>query len=250
MNELIKILIVEDNPKIADELKSMVTEFGYLVIDTVKSFDEAIQSVKNNPPDLALCDIKIHGYKDGIQTAREIKKITDIPVIYLTAFIEDEIQDRALETQPSAYLLKPVNYNQLEVALKVALRNHNTQTGISSMVKDNLFYVWIKGVYEVINPEDIIYMEADNVNTNIITPQKTYQVLSKTLKKMMEELNHPNIIRVSRSEAINIKKIVQFSKGPTYVMMDTKNIKSKNKIKKVIYISDTYKDDIKKAMGI
>ena len=67
---------------------------------------------------------------------------------------------------------------------------------------------------------------------------------------MMEELNHPNIIRVSRSEAINIKKIVQFSKGPTYVMMDTKNIKSKNKIKKVIYISDTYKDDIKKAMGI
>lgn len=250
MNNAIKILILEDNPKIAEELKTMINEFGYQVSGSVKSFDEALESVKNNPPSLALCDIKIHGYKDGIQTARAIKNLIDIPVIYLTAFIEDEIQDRALETSPAAYLVKPIHYNQLEVALKVALHNQQNKNPVSSMVKDNLFYVWIKGVYEVINPEEIIYLEADNVNTQIVTSQKIYQVLSKTLKKMLEELNHPNIIRVSRSEAVNIKKITQFSKGPTYVLIDTKHIKSKTKIKEAIHVSNAYRKDLRKAIGI
>ncbi|MDX2302495.1 MAG: response regulator [Microscillaceae bacterium] len=246
----LKILILEDNPKIAEELKTMITEFGYEVSGTVKSYEEALESVKNNPPDLALCDIKIHGFKDGIQTARAIKKIIDIPVIYLTAFIEDEIQDRALETEPAAYLIKPINYNQLEVALKVALRNLKNQSSISSLNQDNLFYVWIKGVYEVINPEEIIYLEADNVNTQIVSAKKNYVVLSKTLKKMMEELNCPFIVRVSRSEAVNVRKITQFSKGPTYILLDSPETKNKDRIKGVIYVSEAYREDLKKALGI
>lgn len=250
MNPKPKILILEDNPKIAQELALMVNELGYEVSNQVKSYEEALASFKNNPPDLVLCDIKIHGYRDGIQTATDMLKIKSFPIIYLTAFFEDEIADRALATEPAGYLIKPVSFQQLEIALKMALKPTKYIHQLPSLGRENGIFICTKGVYEHILLDDILYLEADNVGTKLITTNNIYEVASKTLKKMLEELDYPSIIRVSRSEAIHLKKIKQFDKALTYIILDKENINPKLKIKNIVYITDSYREEMRKALGL
>ena len=63
----------------------------------------------------------------GIQTADEIKKILDIPIIYLTAHFEKELLNRAKETKPVNYILKPFSEERLRIAIELAIYNHANQ---------------------------------------------------------------------------------------------------------------------------
>ncbi len=250
MDSTPKILILEDHPEIAHQIQSNLQKFGYQITDLVSSYEEAITSVQKKLPDLALCDIKIRGYKDGIQTAQDIKKMTDIPVIFLTAFLNEELRDRAILTQPASYLVKPINYGQLDIAIQLALKNHQASEPSSSIMKDGRFFVWSEGIYEIIQIEDILFLRAENVATDIYTKQKIYRLASKSLKKVMEELIHPDIMRVGRSEAINLKHIKQFDRRFTYVVINTDALKLKNKINNVVYISGSYRDEFKQRLGV
>lgn len=250
MEHKFKILIIEDNLKIARELALMLSELGYDTPDEVNSYQEALDSFKKNLPDLALCDIKLHGYRDGIQTVKDLKKIKDILVIYITAFFEDEIVERAMETEPEGYLLKPVSFQQLEVALKMAFKSRKLNNlAVSASTPDD-FYVCVKGVYEHIVVDDILYLEADNVGTKIITTQKTYDIPSKTLKRMLEDFHHPQLLRVSRSEVINLRKIKQFDKGITYIMLENALTDLKERVKKIIFVSKPYREELKKELRL
>ena len=125
MNKKYKILIVEDQPITAMDIKQTITNFGYEVVGIAKSYESAIQKFEENMPDLVIMDICLEGDIDGIDTVKQLYKIKPFPVIYLTAFTDDETIDRAVQTNPSSYEIKPFNRASLNSSIKIAISKLN-----------------------------------------------------------------------------------------------------------------------------
>lgn len=116
-----KILIVEDDPMLALDLRYEVELLGYEVVGLVESADEALVASEENRPDLALMDINIAGSMDGIQTARMLHAADRIPVIFLTSASDGATVARASREELYGYLIKPVKRDELKASIHVAL---------------------------------------------------------------------------------------------------------------------------------
>jgi two-component system, response regulator PdtaR len=129
--EKIKILVVEDENILALGLKKKLEKLGYIVTDIANSGSETINKVNENEPDLILMDIVIKGDIDGIETSAELNKSFSIPIIYLTAYADDEILKRAARTEPYGYILKPYKEKELKANIEMALyrkKSENEET--------------------------------------------------------------------------------------------------------------------------
>ena len=124
-----KILVVEDETIVALDIKNALKKLDFEVTATVTNHDDALKSVKENQPDIIMMDINLQGSKDGIETAQDIQKIKNIPIIYLTAFSDDETISRAIETNPLGYLIKPFKREELKSTIHLGLYkiNHSNQ---------------------------------------------------------------------------------------------------------------------------
>jgi CheY-like chemotaxis protein len=109
-----KILIVEDEAIVALALQSNLGKRGYAVIATVDTGEKAIHKASAENPDLILMDIRLKGPLDGIEAAARIHAVLDIPIIFLTAYADEEKMERAKLTLPFGYLLKPVQDRDLK----------------------------------------------------------------------------------------------------------------------------------------
>ncbi len=116
-----KVLIVEDESIVALGLKRDLTKLGYGISDIVSSGEEAIVKAGEHRPDLVLMDIKLDGEMDGIQSAELIRKKFMIPVIYLTAYADDDTLQRAKVTEPFGYILKPFEKRSLQSTIEMGL---------------------------------------------------------------------------------------------------------------------------------
>ena len=115
------ILIVEDEFIIAMLIEKQVRKLGYMVVGKVANGEGAIQRVKDGGVDLVLMDIKINGDLDGIQTMHEIQRFSTVPVIYITGNSDPATRERAMATNPSGYIIKPIETEALRVEIEAAL---------------------------------------------------------------------------------------------------------------------------------
>ncbi len=122
-----KILVVEDEAIVAKDLQYRLKKFGYTVPAIASSGEEAINIAIEISPDLVLMDIKLKGSMDGIEAAAEIYKRLDIPVIYLTAYADENTLERAKITEPFAYLLKPFKERELQTNIEITLTKHGLE---------------------------------------------------------------------------------------------------------------------------
>lgn len=118
----IRVLIVEDESIVALDISRALKLLGFNIIATARNSEEALTCVQNNHIDIILMDINLKDKQDGIYTAKEIKKVKNIPVIFLTAFSDDETIDRAVECDPVGYLIKPFKKDELNSTMKIAIR--------------------------------------------------------------------------------------------------------------------------------
>jgi DNA-binding NarL/FixJ family response regulator len=116
-----KIMIVEDERIVAADLEDKLMAMGYNVCGIAHSGKQAISMVEKEYPDLIMMDIKLEGSMDGIEAANSIKERFSVPVIYLTAFSDEHILQRAKVTEPFGYLLKPFQYRELSSVVEIAL---------------------------------------------------------------------------------------------------------------------------------
>jgi len=137
--EDIKILVVEDENIIALNIKKKLKSFGYTVPAIVSTAEDAIKMTEITFPDLILMDVMLKGEMDGVQAIEEIRKKFDIPVIYLTAYSDDEVLERAKLTQPYGYIVKPFKANDLRTNIEIALYRHKMEksTGKKNDTPDN-----------------------------------------------------------------------------------------------------------------
>jgi len=115
------IMIVEDEAIVGEELKISLEDMGYTVTSINKSGEQAIEKAEQDCPDLILMDIRLKGRMDGIEAAERIRSRLEIPVVFLTAYADDDKLERAKLTIPFGYILKPFQDRDLKVAIDMAL---------------------------------------------------------------------------------------------------------------------------------
>lgn len=115
-----KVLIIEDEPLIALTLKVILEKRGFEVTGNAGNFKDANELFCNNIPDIIISDIKLEQNETGVEVVKQLQKIGDFQVIYITSYGDDSTIEEAIETNPIAYITKPFKENDLNAALKLA----------------------------------------------------------------------------------------------------------------------------------
>ena len=123
-----RILIVEDEAVVPSALSDQLTELGYEPVARATTGEQALILAEQLRPDLALMDVRLAGDLDGIATAQTIRERFSIPVVFLSAYVEQDILDRAKAAQPYGYLTKPFQSIELRMAIDLALTKHQAET--------------------------------------------------------------------------------------------------------------------------
>jgi PAS domain S-box-containing protein len=173
-----KILVVEDERIVAEDIRSSLKKLGYEVPAVVSTGSEALKTIGRVQPDLVLMDVVLRMEMNGIQTAERIRRLHDVPIIYLTAYADDETLEKAKKTEPYGYILKPFEDRELQTAIEMALYKHNAERRI----KEN--EVWLSttlrsiadGVIATNEQTEILFM---NPAAEAITGWKFEEVLGK-----------------------------------------------------------------------
>ena len=116
-----RIMVVEDEKLVALAIESCLKNLGYEVPLTVSTGEEAVRRVIDVEPDLVLMDIRLQGAIDGVEAARRIKESFHTPIVYLTAYSEEQTLQRAKITEPFGYIMKPFEERALQATVEVAL---------------------------------------------------------------------------------------------------------------------------------
>jgi len=119
-----RILVVEDEHIVAMGIKKMLKSLGYQVTGIASTGEDAISKAESTFPDLVLMDIMLKGNIDGIEAAREIIKRFDLPIVYLSAYSDSKILERAKQTGPFGYIVKPFEEKDLYSSIEMALQRH------------------------------------------------------------------------------------------------------------------------------
>ncbi|MER3318090.1 MAG: response regulator [Allomuricauda sp.] len=220
MEHPIKILIVEDNVIIADDMQSMLEEIGYEIVDNVIVYEQAVDVLKNNHVDLVLIDIILASDKTGIDLGKHIRETYNIPFIFVTSNSDRATVENAKTVKPDGYLVKPFEQQDLYTSIEIALSNFNyAKKGVSKMedeeaadeitsnsvLKDSIF-VKKQHLYYRIQFTDIQFIKADNVYLEVNTVDKKFLVRSP-LKDYLEKLPKNKFYRAHKSYIVNVDHI-------------------------------------------
>ncbi|HWQ65752.1 MAG TPA: response regulator [Methanospirillum sp.] len=226
MNQKIKILIVEDERVIAEDLREMLNGIGYEVMGITKTGQSAIAFTADHDLNLILMDINLAGEMDGITTAEQIKTHMDIPIIFLTAFATETIVARAKLIKPSGYILKPYSEAQIRTSIEIALYNHALERQLKerdatirmlvNSSKDALMVINSSGKVQYVNnamsiragkiPDDIIGMLIEDLKPAGIISTLVYDQIEAVKEGnsiMIEEQNGDNWYEYSLIPAFN-----------------------------------------------
>ncbi|HWO42582.1 MAG TPA: response regulator [Candidatus Eisenbacteria bacterium] len=125
-----KILIVEDEFVVAEDLASMLANLGYEVVGRAAEGGKAIALACAVRPDLILMDVRLNGLMDGIEATERIRQACDVPVVFLTAHSDSRTLERAQMTEPFGYILKPFSERELNTQIQLALYKHRTEQAL------------------------------------------------------------------------------------------------------------------------
>jgi DNA-binding LytR/AlgR family response regulator len=231
--EKVSILIVEDESIVALDLANGLERDGYNIAGIADNAEEAQQLFNSNEIDIVLMDVNIIGEKDGIDTAVELLKQKAVPIIYLTAFTDSATVNRIKQTHPAAFLSKPYNLTNVRIAIDLAVNNFavsreqpptgkiipldkDTNRPATSPEREMILrmddHIFVKNNYAFVKLKlnDLLYMEAENNYTSIITPEKKFLV-RLSLNQLLDKINYRSLVRIHRSYAVNINAIHSFN---------------------------------------
>lgn len=187
----INILIVEDELLIAKNLSPKLEKLGYQIADIVSSGADAIQRARELRPDLILMDIVIKGDIDGIETAAIINQELDIPIIYTTAYADDETLQRAENTGSYGYLLKPFKEREMHATIKIALSKHQEAVILKKIMT--------LAAEKSENRARFISMAYHDLNTPLTTIQLSAEMLEDSDLHSTPGTNNKNVDRIKKA---------------------------------------------------
>lgn len=203
----IKILIVEDEMIISNNIKFSLMDSGYDITDQAINYTEAITALENEIPDIALLDIQLSGSKSGIELASEINKRFKIPFIFLTSNSDSHTVNKAKSVEPAAYLIKPFSRIELSTSIEIALynfskRHENALNQDHLVIKDSLF-IKVNKTFTRIDFKDILFVKSDHIYIEINMFSGTKHVVRGSLNEYINKLS-ANFFRCHRSYIVNL----------------------------------------------
>ena len=204
--EQVKILIVEDEVIIAEDLNNKLQEIGYEVCGMAYSYQEATEQLKKATPNLVLIDVQLSELKDGIDLAELIRKEYNLPFLFVTSNADSHTIERAKSTQPSGYVVKPFQKRALYAAIEIALNKQLKPTVNSNPQSSNSpLFIKESHQYTQVKKQEIQWLKAEGNYTHIQTENGKHLVRGK-LREILDQLS-PNFIRIHKSYAVNINSI-------------------------------------------
>lgn len=239
----VKILVVEDEIVIADNICNILEKLGYEVLEPVINYSEAIEMLESEKPDLALLDIQLAGSKDGIDLAWKIKEDYNIPFIFLTSNADPRTVGRAKELAPPAYLVKPFNRDDLYTSIEMALHNYSADnypkiipTEGNVIIKDS-FFIKDKNLYHKANFSDILFIKSEHVYVELYMQNGKKHLIRSTMNDFVDSLPQ-NFFRTHRSYTVNLDFLETINSR--YVLIQ----------KGEIPIGKNYRDDLMRQISI
>jgi len=223
-------MVVEDEAVITLRLQQRLSIMGYEVIGISHSGEESLEKARHLRPDLILMDIKIPGRLDGIAVAEIVKTELDIPVVFLTAFTEDQIIERAKQAEPYGYLVKPFQDRELKAVIEVALYKKDMERCLKeselqyrSMIDsmgDAIHVVDRNSRLLIANPALIAWNKELGLETEVVgkTLPEVFPFLSdQILKEYDQVFNHgKNLITEERTWIGDREFFAEIRKIPIY----------------------------------
>jgi DNA-binding LytR/AlgR family response regulator len=244
------ILVVEDESIVAKDIQVCLKKLGYEVVGVESSGEAAIQRAEEVHPDLVMMDIMLKGEMSGIEAADRIRKSQDIPVIFLTAYTDRNTVDKAKETEPYGYIIKPFKEIDIQTAIEIAMYKHGRELQVKkerdmyySMVEkqDSSDMMFVKANQRLvkIRYEDIYFIEALKDYVVINTLERRYTIHS-TMKDIERKMPEKEFVRVHRSFIVRLDKISE---------IDHSNVILEND-KKTIPVGGSYKDILQQRLNL
>ena len=251
MTEKKQILVVEDEVVTAMDIQRRLKNLGYDVPVVVSSGEKAIEKVKENHPDLVLLDINLNREMDGIETASKIHSFSDIPVIYLTAYSDDETLQRAKISEPYAYLVKPFKDRELQINLEIAFYKNTMEKKLKeSYEKLRESKKWLEAAVDSIG--DAVIATDQNGIIKLINP--IAQALTGWNEEDSLDKTLPLVFNIACEDTCKIvedpvNKVIR--EGMFYGLADQTFLITKNGTRIPIDIIGTQiKDDMDRIIGV
>lgn len=219
-----EILIVEDEAVVSMNLEKMLEKLGYVVSDVATSGKEAIEKISEVLPDLVLMDIMLEGDMDGVETAEQVQRRFNIPVVYLTAYSDEKTLERAKITEPYGYILKPFNERELHSAIEIALYKYIMETKLKE--KERWLSTTLKSIGDAVITTDtkgiITFM---NTVAETLTGWECEKALGKGLKEVFHLINEKtgDILENPVSKVLEVGTIVGIGNNSILVSKDGKS---------------------------
>jgi DNA-binding LytR/AlgR family response regulator len=239
MSSKLRILIVEDELLIAESLKIMLEQMGHKVVAVFMSGSETLQRFKAGLADVVFMDIHLAGNTSGIETATLLKKICDVPVIYLTQSQDEYLRRKAIhETNAVDYICKPFTRIDIAKAIDFALKQLDVY-GFEALSQNEPVYLFENDFflkngmgYKKIAVDDIIFLKAEGSYCKFIFKDKKVQIFSENLSYFGEKLAFAKeLLRVNRSYIVNANFIERVHENRIWIngleIPISKNYKSK-----------------------
>lgn len=240
----IRTLIVEDELIIAEDMKIMLHESGYDVIGIAKNCMEAEKILKKDIPDIALIDIQLQCGDDGIQLAKSVKENYDIPVIFVTSNTDKKTVERAKEAEPSGYVVKPFEREDLFTAIEISISNFaKLKSGNQEAESDSYFYreyLFIKKNYqfEKVKIKNIRWIKSDGNYLELFCLENSKYLIRSTFKDLFNNTAFKSFTQVHKSYAVNLEFVEALRYNELIIG------------KTAIPIGKIFRDKIKKQLNI
>ena len=245
------ILIVEDESIVAKDIEYSLKKLGYNVVGICSSGEKALELLETEQADLVLMDIMLKGELSGIDTAKVIKEKSGIPVIYLTAYADENTLNKAKVTEPYGYIIKPFKEIDIHTSIEMAMYKHSKESAVKKE-RDLLFSIqennnasndtiFVKSNSRLVKlkTEDIYYIEAlkDYVVINTLNTRYT---IHSTMKEIEKKMPVKDFVRVHRSYIVRLDKIASIEQSNLVLEND----------KKIIPIGGSYKDNLNDRINL
>ena len=180
-----KILVVEPEIVVAQELQNELKGLGYDVPAIASSGEDAIEKAAAVNPHLVLTDVRLSGRMDGIDTAQEIRRRFNIPVVFLTACADEGTLQRAKTAEPYGYLLKPFEVRELRTSIETALHRHRMEQELQQKERWLLTVLWSIGDGVVVADKDGLVTFINPV-AELLTGWKRHEVEGRHLAEVLK----------------------------------------------------------------
>lgn len=204
-----KVVIVDDEPGALAVLSKMVNEFfNFEVIGRFSSAENLVDELAILRPDILFLDIHL-GPKSGVDIAKELyKNRCTTQVVFVSAY--DQYALKAFEYNIIDYILKPVSPDRLQKCIEKIEKTFASQSSghqtpeISSTLKEHqLIRFNTQSGFLLVNPKDIVFLEADHVYTKIVMEKESDHYVAQNIGKILTTINSEDFVRISRSHVIN-----------------------------------------------